>query len=823
MSGSRLHPAAADALREAIAEAGGVEVFAVGEVVRGHVTEVVVCARGTADKVLAILGRPRAGQVVIHNHPSGVLEPSDPDLALAARYSEDGVGFVIVDDEASRARWVVEPWDPTPATVGREPIERFFREQLPAAFPGAEVREPQLEMALAVGAALDEGRPLVVEAGTGTGKSLAYLVPAALWALANDAKVVIATHTRALQAQLLSTDLRVLGRAGLEVRTAVLEGRGNYLCKRRLGLAVDEQEELPDEAREALGALVAWSGTTDLGSRSDLSFAVPPEVWERVESDTDLTLRLRCPHHDSCHFYEARRRAAGAHVVVVNHALLMADLALREDAGHGLLPAYRRVVLDEAHHLEEAGTGLAASAVSALAVRRAVAPLLDRGRKPGALARLDAALDRVDTLPGDVRERVRTASVEALHTAEALPAAADQALGELAGVLSPDQPARRVDTAYVAEPEWRELVVPQLSALSRTLAEVSGLLARAVDALEGHRLPTAEAQPMLDVQRAQRRLAGHATTLQAFVAEPDPDRSAAQARWIELAQRRGDRPQAVVRAAPIDVAPALSRMLWTALPGAVATSATLSVAGDFRFWRSRVGLERSAELALPSPFDHFHQAILGLPTDPPSPTDPHWLRASARMVVDAVEASGGGAFVLCTSYRAVDAYAAALRSTLGPGATVLAQGTLPRPTLLDRFRREPRAVLVGTDSFWEGVSVKGDALRLVIIPRLPFRVPTDPLWQARHERLASRGQDPFAALTLPSAVLRLRQGYGRLLRSRADRGVVLLLDARVHERRYGRVLLAALPPARRVKGPWTRVLGAVRDFLDPSRPAAPTP
>lgn len=265
--------------------------------------------------------------------------------------------------------------------------------------------------------------------------------------------------------------------------------------------------------------------------------------------------------------------------------------------------------------------------------------------------------------------------------------------------------------------------------------------------------------------------------------------------------------------APIDVARVLGRILWEPLPGTASTSATLAVGRNFTPWLSRVGAPRDTGQHLhPSPFDHASQALLALPRDLPPPDHPDFLARTTDRVIEAVELSDGGTFVLCTSYDAVRAYARALD---GRGRPVLAQTRDRRGQLLERFRSDPRSVLVGTDAFWEGVSVKGEGLRQVIIPRIPFRVPTDPLQEAQFERERQRGRDPFRSRALPHAVLRLRQGYGRLLRSTTDRGAVVLLDRRIHERTYGRVILHALPPARRVVGPWRRISEALRAFFTP--------
>lgn len=810
--GLRIAPGAALMLREAVAETGGMEVFAVGEVEDGTVTAVTITARGREDRVNALLDRPRPGQVVIHNHPSGDLRPSDADMALAGRYGEDGVGFVIIDNTVTRSNFVVEPVLHTIQPVTGDEVTHFFTERLARAMPGWEAREPQLIMARAVAEALHEERPLLVEAGTGTGKSLAYLVPAALWALKNDQKVIVATHTRALQAQILASDLPMLRRGGLEVRAAVLEGRGNYLCKRRLQLARDEADTLEEDGRAELGALVEWAETTPTGSRSDLPLRLPPDLWERVESDSDLSLRHRCEHFESCHFYNARRNAAGAHLIVVNHALLLVDLAVKAEGGTGVLPSWHRLILDEAQHLEDVATGALSGRVTPYAVRRAVAPLVGRGnRSPGALTRTIRAAGQFTGDLATVAPAVARAAEDASAILDTVRPAFDAVFSQLSDLLDPKSPVRRFDGAARTTPEWHGVISPQIQHLVHQLDTVCGALDTIRAAVGDQKLPEAHAQPFLDLDRARKRLSGHATTLRNFAGDEDR----AKCRWMEASRERDGSISAAVCSAPIEVAETLRRILWDQQRGVVGTSATISVSGDFRFWRERVGLPDSGELVLPSPFDHATQAMLGLPKDLPAPDEPGYLDATAGIAVDAVRASGGGAFVLCTSFNAVNHYAAHLRRWLPPSIPVLAQGEGSRPLLLERFREHHNAVLVGTDSFWEGVSVKGDGLRLVILPRLPFRVPTEPLQEARHERIKANGQDPFRTLTLPHAVLKLRQGYGRLIRSVSDRGVVLLLDRRVHDRWYGRVILATLPPARRVVGPWQRVLADVRAFYTP--------
>lgn len=790
-------------MRAAIAAASGVEVLFIGDVEDGVVVEVTVAARGREHEVVALLERPRAGQVVIHNHPSGDLRPSDPDQRLASLYGEDGVGMVIVDSAVTRDRWVVEPWGDGPRAVPADELTAILVERLPQVFPGWEVRDAQRGMAEAVADALSAASPLVCEAGTGTGKSLAYLLPAALWAVANDQKVVVSTFTRSLQAQLLADDIPVLPRVGMELRVAVLQGRANYLCKRRLGLAIEAAE---DADRQVLDDLSRWEQTSAHGSRADLPFQVDRDLWDAVASDADLSLGHRCPHYDTCHYYRARRRAAAAHVIVVNHALLLVDLSLRAELGRGVLPRYDRLVLDEAHHLEGAATGAVSQQLSALAIRRASRRLLAGRRRRGALDGLFSIVQpKLDTDRGDELARRIVTARDHLGT---LPDTANAILEQVLDAAVPDGRTPLRLTAEVTDgPRWREAIAPALIELGTALAAAVGALHQVLELVDEVELTPEEAQPGLEVRRAARRLAGHTEVLRSFFRRDD-----VWCRWVEPARGRRERGRAQVSIAPIDLAPVLRRILWEPLPGTAATSATMTTGGTFDWWCQRTGLSEVRTEVFPSPFDHASQALLGLPRDLPPPDAPGYLERTAEILVDAVRVSGGGAFVLCTSYKAVDAYAEALRRGLDGTTPVLVQGKAARPVLMERFREHGDAVLVGTDSFWEGVSVKGNALRLVVIPRLPFRVPTEPLQLARQEALQRQGLDPFRAYSLPQAILKLKQGYGRLIRSRTDRGAVLFLDRRLHERRYGRVMLASMPPARQVRGPWRRVRAALEEL-----------
>jgi len=791
----RFQPRAASVLREAILEAGGIEVFAIGDVDLTHkVHRLEIHCRGTRDSVPALLERPRAGQVVIHNHPSGVIEASPADLGLAAQYGDNGVGVVIVDNAVERDLWVVEPARSKRQPVPRDRLRSFFVDDLPRVMPGHEPRPGQLAMAEIFADALDDQHISVVEAGTGTGKSLGYLAPAVLWALANDSKVVVSTYTRTLQAQLVREDLPALQRAGLEFRVALLKGRNNYLCRRKLQVLLDEGTEDP----AVLERIRQWTDSTEDGSLQDFGESLDQPLWERLQSDTDQTLRVRCPHYNQCFFYNSRRAAAASHVMVVNHALLLADLSLKaESGGDGLLPRYDRIILDEGHHLENAATSVASSSLTSLAVRRAVGPLLHTRRRPGALA-------RVQTAAGAGQPRIQERCDQLVTALGTLREEADVTLEAVRHGLLTDQPKRRLTPQVRAAPLWTADLAPALATLGRCLVDTVNRLAALLGDLEDAELqvPT---QPLLDLGRARRRLKQHAAVVADVLSDPDENRC----HWVER-----DRDRARLCGAPVDVGPLLDDLVFSRVSAVGVTSATLTVGGSFTPWLQRHGVSEARTASIPSPFSYGDQALLALPRDLPRPDAPGWVPRVAQVTLDLLGASGGGAFVLCTSYRMVDALSERIADALGGRHPILVQGRGSRERLLQRFRQAPGAILVGTDSFWEGVSVRGDGLRLVVILLLPFRVPTEPISQARYERLQGQGLDPFRTWSLPTAVIKLRQGFGRLIRARTDRGAVAILDRRLHDMWYGRVFLQSLPDARRVTGPAQAVVAQLTRFYD---------
>ncbi len=618
-----------------------------------------------------------------------------------------------------------------------------------------EVRPEQSELAAAVDDVMRRGGRLMAEAGTGVGKSFAYLVPAIAAAAERRERVVIATHTIALQEQLLGKDVPFLsGILPAEFSVVLAKGRGNFLCRRRMWLALRGGKDLFDGRGhdEQLERLVEWAETTDDGTQQGLPFVPAREVWNKVNAEAGNCLGRACKHYEECFYQAGRRRLANADIIVANHHFLFADMALRRN-GWNLIPDFQHLVLDEAHGIEDVAGDYLGLGVSRGMVRYLLRLLASKTGK-GVLY----------TLQGSER------AVEAVRTARD---AADGFFMEVASWIRAGKPRNgRIHHAELFPRTLAQALDDVASAVQR--------LANAIESAETRQELTARASRAGALAGELRALIGLDREGHVFWAEED------------------SKGNVFLRSAPIEVGPELGEHLWKPLESVTLTSATLSAGGEggFRHLAGRLGIETTRTLCSGSPFDYREQARLIVDRRVPDPREGDaYEDALPDVVLRHVAASRGGVFVLFTSYQSMDrCHAACVASLRSDGFVVFKQGDgLPRATMLTQFREAGRAILFGTDSFWQGVDVPGDALTTVIITRLPFAVPTHPVQEARTQAIERAGGNAFSEYSLPQAILKFKQGFGRLIRSRRDRGTVVVLDERIVTKRYGRLFVRALP------------------------------
>jgi len=638
--------------------------------------------------------------------------------------------------------------------------------------PGFEHRPEQVAMSDAVRRSLYDGHHLIVEAGTGTGKSLAYLIPAILWAVENNKKVVISTYTKTLQQQILNHDIPLLrDQLGVAFRYSLCMGHENYLSLRRLQRA--GQTGLFSRAEEdgQMQAIFDWAGTTATGLKGDLNFEVLPSVWEEVGRQKDQCLGKHCETYDSCFYFKARKKWFGAHLLIVNHHLFFANLA----HGGAVLPSFDAVVFDEAQNVEDAATSFLGLEISNANLYYFLDRLFNPKTQRGILTRLQH-----DLVPA-VRKQVLVVRQAVDHFFNHLL----EEYGRADRVLRFYKPLAVDNCIYVPMQELHEL-----------LKTVAGGLGSDED--------------QLDANSAANRCFEFNNTLSAFLNQNLPG----YVYWLEIAERKRF-PRVVLKGVPVNVSEALREQVFDKIDRIIMTSATLTTQRQFDFIKERIGFQPKEEKVLDSPFDYASQALTYVPRDMPDPSEKMevYVEGIAERCRELIHAAGGRTFILFTSYAVLNRVYEKLE-LLGREYPLLKQGDLPTGQMIQRFKEFP-SVIFGTSSFWQGVDIPGDALISVIITKLPFDVPNEPITEARLEDLKRRSIDPFSHYQIPRAIIQLKQGFGRLIRKKTDTGIVSILDSRVVNRGYGKRFLASLPQCRVVDD-----IEEVRRFLAQRQPVS---
>ena len=823
-------PEAVKFIREAVTKANGNEVFCVGKINENSlVYDIRVFARGNRQSVPAILDVAKMGNVVVHNHPSGNLEPSPQDVAVASTFGSKGVGFYIVDSEVKKVYVVVEPFIPGETVLINN---ESAREYLLPAGPVARVlgeryehRDEQLEVLSNVTEAFNDEYLSMIEAGTGTGKTLSYLIPSILWSISNSERVLVSTNTINLQEQLINKDLPLLRDVFPEkFDYALVKGMKNYFCLLR-GEAVEHDlfDFIDDAQRGSMKDVLEWAKTTADGSLSDLAFTPRDDVWDRVAAESESCPATKCPHYSRCFFFRSRRELSRASVLVANHHMLFSDIAIKGTAGpdsdFGIIPRYSRIIFDEAHNIAEAATSHFSLKLSRHGLMKTLSKLRSRKGADGEKGLISyishLAGSEKDTSLGKIfersaggltraHERVETVSEEVFNS---LYAFGVEVSGESAMSL-------RITEEIVRNEKW-VAVKQRFGALEKSLFSLENEIAHLLGVVEGSASADSHIKLTAELGGISKRSLAFREVIGRFFGEGDES----YIRWFEGNRRRA----AIfcsINLSPLDVSEELEEKLYSKTKSVVMTSASLAVDKNFDFQRKNIGLsdnERFRGLIVDSPFDFQKQSLLLVPSDITEPGKEGYEDSIVQILSDSISITNGNALVLFTSYsslnRVYEKTGKILESAGTAPVSLFKQGEMPRGLLLEKFKTLGNSVLFATDSFWEGVDIPGDSLRMVVICRLPFKVPTDPVTEAKIEYMKKNDMDSFREYMLPHAVLRFKQGFGRLIRTKTDRGVVMVLDRRIVSKYYGKFFINSVAGSGFFCGKTEQVLGRMREFF----------
>ena len=800
-------------IRSEIASSNENEVFFVGEINHdGKVTSVSVGSRGNLHSVPVNQDLKRKGSVLIHNHPGGNLTPSDADLSVAAVSSENAQGFYIINNDVTEIYVVVEPV--LPKVIKKLDVDDaafYISKDGPLAKinENFEERLSQIELLKNIVKTFNQNKTGVFEAGTGVGKSYAYLIPSILWAVQNNERVVISTGTINLQQQLCLKDIpQAIKITGKPVKFILMKGRQNYICKRRLQDALNSKDLF--ENNDDLDRIAQWQDSCDSGSKSELSFLPSESVWNRINSESDACMALRCPYYSQCFVMKVKKEASAANILVVNHHLLFADIESRlHGAGYDdavVLPPYKRIIFDEAHGIETAATSFFSESFNRFKILKPL-NLLYRKKKNSAMGFLF--------------------SVSMLSKEEEKSFQAYQMISKIKSDLT-NLETLALDLCIQENNLWLNPLTfrnfqPVLSMCQTLAKDISVFTSLVLEVLDGVPEDDRDIPYFWETKVLNRRLSDYSVILNDFFMwEEKPDKVFwLQKKNLPSDMQKDDELNFYINfiETPLDIAPLMNQGIFEPMDSVVCTSATLKTGRDFSYWLRHNGLyfsdsDEVLQGEFFSPFPYKENMIFLVPKDIPFPDEPDFQIYVENVLKNLILKAKGRTLVLFTSYESLRlSYNNIFSTMLANGIKLLRQGADDNARILKNFKDDVSSVLFATDSFWQGVDVPGESLSQVIIVKLPFTVPNDPVFKARSEAIRKKGGNSFMELSVPEAIIKFRQGVGRLIRKNTDKGTVVVLDRRIYEKQYGSLFLANVPECKKYYEPVSKILDIIEEFL----------
>ena len=801
-------------IRSEIASSNENEVFFVGEINHdGKVTSVSVGSRGNLHSVPVNQDLKRKGSVLIHNHPGENLTPSDADLSVAAVSSENAQGFYIINNDVTEIYVVVEPV--LPKVIKKLDVDDaafYISKDGPLAKinENFEERLSQIELLKNIVKTFNQNKTGVFEAGTGVGKSYAYLIPSILWAVQNNERVVISTGTINLQQQLCLKDIpQAIKITGKPVKFILMKGRQNYICKRRLQEALNSKDLF--ENNDDLDRIAQWQDSCDSGSKSELSFLPSESVWNRINSESDACMALRCPYYSQCFVMKVKKEASAANILVVNHHLLFADIESRlHGAGYDdavVLPPYKRIIFDEAHGIETAATSFFSESFNRFKILKPL-NLLYRKKKNSAMGFLF--------------------SVSMLSKEEEKSFQAYQMISKIKSDLT-NLETLALDLCIQENNLWLNPLTfrnfqPVLSMCQTLAKDISVFTSLVLEVLDGVPEDDRDIPYFWETKVLNRRLSDYSVILNDFFMwEEKPDKVFwLQKKNLPSDMQKDDELNFYINfiETPLDIAPLMNQGIFEPMDSVVCTSATLKTGRDFSYWLRHNGLyfsdsDEVLQGEFFSPFPYKENMIFLVPKDIPFPDEPDFQIYVENVLKNLILKAKGRTLVLFTSYESLRlSYNNIFSTMLANGIKLLRQGSDDNARILKNFKDDVSSVLFATDSFWQGVDVPGESLSQVIIVKLPFTVPNDPVFKARSEAIRKKGGNSFMELSVPEAIIKFRQGVGRLIRKNTDKGTVVVLDRRIYEKQYGSLFLANVPECKKYYEPVSKILDIIEEFLD---------